>query len=73
MEKLNRCPANYVPLSPITFLERAGSVYSEQISIIYGSVRFTWAETLDRCLRLASALSSINISTGDVVSSSLYL
>lgn len=67
MEKLNRCPANYVPLSPITFLERAGSVYSEQISIIYGSVRFTWAETLDRCLRLASALSSINISTGDVV------
>lgn len=67
MEKLNRCSANYVPLSPITFLERAGSVYSEQISIIYGSVRFTWAETLDRCLRLASALSSINISTGDVV------
>lgn len=67
MEKLNRCPANYVPLSPITFLERAGIVYSEQTSIIYGSVRFTWAETFDRCLRLASALSSINISTGDVV------
>lgn len=67
MEKLNRCPANYVPLSPITFLERAGIVYSEQTSIIYGSVWFTWAETFDRCLRLASALSSINISTGDVV------
>lgn len=67
MEKLNRSPANYVPLSPITFLERAGSVYSEHISIIYGSVQFTWAETFDRCIRLASALSSINISTGDVV------
>lgn len=67
MEKLNRCPANYIPLSPITFLERAGIVYSEQTSIIYGSVQFTWAETFDRCLRLASALSSINISTGDVV------
>uniref|UniRef100_A0A0D6QSZ7 4-coumarate--CoA ligase n=1 Tax=Araucaria cunninghamii TaxID=56994 RepID=A0A0D6QSZ7_ARACU len=67
MEKLSRCPANYTPLSPIMFMERAGNVYRDCTSVIYGSVQFTWAETLDRCIRLASALSSLNISTGDVV------
>eukprot|EP00268_Persea_americana_P049006 TRINITY_DN5217_c0_g1_i2.p1 TRINITY_DN5217_c0_g1~~TRINITY_DN5217_c0_g1_i2.p1 ORF type:complete len:609 (-),score=88.89 TRINITY_DN5217_c0_g1_i2:607-2274(-) len=68
MEGLVRCSANYVPLSPITFLERSAIVYRDRISIVYGSsVRFTWGDTLKRCLRLASVLTQMGISRGDVV------
>ncbi|GLJ08552.1 hypothetical protein SUGI_0091170 [Cryptomeria japonica] len=60
--------ANRAPLTPISFLERAGSVYRDGASIIHGSTRFTWAQTLDRCIRLASALTSLHVKPGDVVS-----
>ncbi|KAM0947207.1 putative 4-coumarate--CoA ligase [Dioscorea sansibarensis] len=68
MDKLPKCGANYTPLSPITFLQRAAAVYSQRTSIIYNSIRFTWKQTYDRCLRLASSLRSLNISKNDVVS-----
>ena len=65
---LNKSPANYVPISPLTFLERAVSVYPENNSIVHGERRFTWAETYERCRRLASALSLRGIGLGDTVS-----
>ncbi|XP_058090467.1 trans-cinnamate:CoA ligase, peroxisomal-like [Magnolia sinica] len=68
MDKLQKCAANYVPLSPITFLERAATVYAARPSIIYGRTCFTWSQTYDRCLRLASSLQSLNIVKNDVVS-----
>ncbi|CAN6481646.1 unnamed protein product [Victoria cruziana] len=67
MEGTMLTAANYMPLSPISFLERAAAVYRDDTSIVYGSVRFTWRETRDRCLRLASALHSLGISSADVV------
>ncbi|KAJ6774785.1 ACYL-ACTIVATING ENZYME [Salix purpurea] len=67
MEGLVRCKANYVPLSPISFLERSATVYRERTSVVYGSLKFTWAETHQRCLKLASALSQLGISRGDVL------
>uniref|UniRef100_A0A5B7CCG9 Putative acyl-activating enzyme 2 isoform X2 n=1 Tax=Davidia involucrata TaxID=16924 RepID=A0A5B7CCG9_DAVIN len=67
MEGLVRSPANYVPLSPISFLERAAKVYRDRTSIVYGSLRYTWEETHERCLRLASSLTQLGISRGDVV------
>ncbi|KAK6922517.1 AMP-dependent synthetase/ligase [Dillenia turbinata] len=67
MEGLVRCPANYVPLSPITFLERSAKVYRDRTSVVYGTVKYTWRETYERCLRLASALTQLGISRGDVV------
>ncbi|XP_021732204.1 probable acyl-activating enzyme 1, peroxisomal [Chenopodium quinoa] len=67
MEGLIRCSANYVPLSPISFLERAAIVYRDEFSVIYGNVKFTWRETLIRCTKLASALTQLGISYGDVV------
>ncbi|GMI68249.1 hypothetical protein like AT2G17650 [Hibiscus trionum] len=67
-EGLRRCSANYVPLSPISFLERAAKVYRDRTSLVYGSHKFTWNQTLQRCLKLASALSQLGISRGDVVS-----
>ncbi|XP_022741827.1 probable acyl-activating enzyme 1, peroxisomal [Durio zibethinus] len=59
--------ANQAPLSPVNFLERAANVYGDKVSIVYGTVSFSWRETHERCLRLASALSQLRISRGDIV------
>ncbi|KAK2966862.1 hypothetical protein RJ640_027821 [Escallonia rubra] len=67
MEGLVRCSANFVPLSPISFLERSAKVYRDRTSVVYGSVKYTWAETHGRCVKLASALTQLGISPGDVV------
>ncbi|PHT58655.1 Acetate/butyrate--CoA ligase AAE7, peroxisomal [Capsicum baccatum] len=67
MEGTMKSSANYVPLSPISFLERSALVYRNRLSIVHGDVKFTWRETRDRCLRLASALTHLGISRGDVV------
>ncbi|KAJ8771151.1 hypothetical protein K2173_023476 [Erythroxylum novogranatense] len=61
------CSANYMPLSPITFLEKTATVYGDKTSIVYGTVRFSWRETHERCLRLASALVQLHIVPGDIV------
>ncbi|KAL5983181.1 hypothetical protein ACLOJK_017265 [Asimina triloba] len=68
MDMLMKCGANYAALSPVTFLERAGSVYGARTSIIYKGIRFTWEQTHERCRRLASSLHAFNISRKDVVS-----
>ncbi|KAF7154299.1 hypothetical protein RHSIM_Rhsim01G0045300 [Rhododendron simsii] len=67
MEGTIQCSANYVPLSPISFLKRSAMVYRDAPSVVYGDVRFTWGETLDRCTRLASSLTLLGISPGNVV------
>ncbi|XP_072995174.1 trans-cinnamate:CoA ligase, peroxisomal-like [Typha latifolia] len=68
MDQLPKCSANYVPLSPVTFLERAAAVYGDLTSVVYENTRFTWKQTYERCRRLASALRSLNVSKNDVVS-----
>lgn len=70
MEGTIRCGANYVPLSPISFLERSAVVYRDRLSVVYGDhVKFTWRETHERCVKLASSLATrFRISRGDVVS-----
>ncbi|KAG6646243.1 isovalerate--CoA ligase CCL2-like [Carya illinoinensis] len=67
MEGLVHCSANHVPLSPISFLDRAAKAFRDRTSVVYGSVKYTWGETHERCLRLASALTQLGISPGDVV------
>ncbi len=64
---LDKTPANYVPLSPLTFIERAASVYPDQTAIVHGEQRFTWAQTFERSRRLASALSQRGLGPGDTV------
>lgn len=64
---LDKNPANYVPLTPLSFLARAAAVFPSRTSVIHGDQRFTWAETRDRCHRLASALSKHGITKGDTV------
>jgi fatty-acyl-CoA synthase len=64
---LDKNPANYAPLTPLQFIERASYVYPRRLAVVHGSRRFTWAETYARCRRLASALSKRGIGTGDTV------
>ncbi|MGI9046476.1 MAG: acyl-CoA synthetase [Burkholderiales bacterium] len=64
---LDKNPANHVPLSPLSFLERAAYVYPHRIATIHGNRRITWRETYMRCRRLASALARRGIGAGDTV------
>jgi len=64
---LGRNAANYVPLSPLTFLERAAAVFPSRTAVIHGARRYTWAEVQARCRRLASALKRRGIGRGDTV------
>ncbi len=64
---LARNAANYVPLSPLSFIERSAYVYPNRTSVIHGTRRFTWAQSYERCRRLASALVQRGIGRGDTV------
>lgn len=65
---LDRNPANYQPLTPLTFLERAAAVFPDHIAIIHGNLRRNYAEFYMRSRRLASALTQGGIGRGDTVS-----
>jgi hypothetical protein len=66
--KLGANPANSTPLTPLGFLERAATIFGDCASVVYHDTVFTWSQTYRRCLRLASALVSLGISGGDIVS-----
>ncbi|KAK4844089.1 hypothetical protein QYF36_016316 [Acer negundo] len=60
--------ANYVPLTPINFLERAATLYGNKTAIVYGSLTYSWKQTHQICLRIASALAGhLHVSRGDIV------
>jgi fatty-acyl-CoA synthase len=65
---LDRTPANHVPLSPLCFLDRSAEVHPDRVAVIHGGLRQTWAQTRERCYRLASALVGRGIRRGDTVS-----
>ena len=65
---LDRNPANFQPLTPLTFLARSASVFPSQMAVIHGSRRWTYAEFYARSRRLASALAQRGIGKGDTVS-----
>jgi len=66
-QDLDRNPANYAPLTPLTFIERSARVYPDRIAVIHGAQRFTWKQTYARCRQLASALTRRGIGVGDTV------
>ena len=63
--------ANYAVQSPLDFLERTASVYPEFPAVVHGGLRYTWAQTYERCRRLASALKARGIGPGDTVAAML--
>jgi fatty-acyl-CoA synthase len=68
---LDRNPANFQPLTPLTFLERAASVFPDHTAIIHGPLRRSYAEFYARSRRLASALAKHGVSRGDTVAALL--
>ena len=66
-QDLGQTPANYAPLTPLSLLTRVARVYPDQPAVIHGSLRRSWAQTAERCRRLASALALHGIGKGDTV------
>ena len=64
---LARNPANYTPITPLLFLERSAEIYPDKTAVIHGKLRQTWAQTYERCRRLASALQKHGVGLGDTV------
>ena len=65
---LDKNEANYVPLSPLTFLERTKDIYPNYEALVYESRSYTWGEVYKRCVKFASALDKLGVKTGDTVS-----
>jgi len=64
---LDKCAANFVPLTPLSHLRRAAQVFPTQTAVIYANHHATYAQYHDRCTRLASALVNLGVAPGDVV------
>ena len=65
---MQRNNANFVPLTPLSFLDRIKDVYPDYEALIYQDRKYTWKQVYDRCVQFASALNKIGIGEGDVVS-----
>lgn len=66
--QLTRNSANFVPLTPLSFLHRTADIYPQRESLIYNELRYTWSQTRNRCARVASSLSARGINKNDTVS-----
>ena len=65
---LDRGPANYIPLTPVSFLTRAASAFADKTAVIDGTREYTYRELRDRCVRLASVLAGLGVGRLDTVS-----
>ncbi len=65
---LDKNKANFVPLSPLTFLQRAKDIYPDYEALVYEERKYTWLDVYKRCVKFASALSKLGIKKGDTVS-----
>ena len=65
---LEKNKANYIPLTPLSFLERAKEVYPNYEAIVYEDIKYTWNDVYKRAVKFASALEKIGVSKGDTVS-----
>ena len=65
---LNKNKANYVPLTPLSFITRAKDIYPNYESVVYGNRSYTWLQTYNRCTKFASALTKKGIGLGSTVS-----
>jgi len=68
---LGKRAANYVPLTPLSFLIRAAEIWPDHPAVVYGAHRATYAEYIERVTRLASALQKAGVAPGDVVATIL--
>ncbi|MGB6101936.1 MAG: acyl-CoA synthetase [Comamonas sp.] len=66
-QHLDRNSANFAPLTPLSFIERAAGVYPDRLAVVHGDARQTWSETYARCRRLASSLRRAGVGKNDTV------
>ena len=67
-QHLDRLPANYAALSPVSFVERSAEVFADLPAVIHGGRRHTWAQVRERSARLAAALRALGVGRGSTVS-----
>ena len=67
-QHLDRQPANFVALSPVSFVERSAEVFGDLPAVVHGARRYTWAQTRERSARLAAALKALGVGRGSTVS-----
>ncbi len=68
---LEKCAANYTPLTPLSFLARAADIFATREAMVYGTTRRSYTEYRDRVSRLASSLAGLGVQPGDVVATIL--
>ena len=66
-QDLPQTPANFAPMSPLSFIERTAEVYPTRLAVVHGNLRQDWATTYRRCRQLASALAQAGIGKNDTV------
>ncbi|MEY3674458.1 MAG: hypothetical protein RJB47_1166 [Pseudomonadota bacterium] len=67
-QHLDKNPANFVALSPVSFVERSAEVFADLEAVIHGQRRYSWAQLRDRSARLAAALQAAGVKRGSTVS-----
>ncbi len=67
-QHLDKTAANFVALSPVSFVERSAEVFGDLPAVVHGARRYTWAQTRERSARLAAALRALGVGRGDTVS-----
>ena len=70
-QHLDPTPANFVALSPVSFVERTAEVFGDMPAVVHGARRLSWAQVRERAARLAAALRALGIGKGDTVSTLL--
>jgi fatty-acyl-CoA synthase len=60
--------ANFVALTPLSFLQRTADIYPQRESLIYNQRRYTWSQTRARCTRIASSIAARGLGKNDTVS-----
>ena len=65
---LDKNPANYVPLSPVSFIERSAEIFADLPAVVHGRRRYNWAQTRERTARLAAGLRALGVGRGTAVS-----
>lgn len=68
---LDKCAANHVPLTPLSHLVRAKTVFADRTALIYGDIQRSYADYYTRVTKLASALAKSGVKPGDVVATLL--
>jgi fatty-acyl-CoA synthase len=70
-QDLGKTAANFVPLSPVSFVERSAEVFGDLPAVAHGARRYSWRQTRERSARLAAALRALGVGRGDTVSAML--